>query len=83
MKFTKSKIDGLMGGVESHWVLEEKEPGFEPFEIVASIQGIQFRGRSTHISTVDDLETLARTVGAAANEHKALMRAKIHINESH
>jgi hypothetical protein len=77
MNFTKQKVDGLMGGVEVHYISDTKEPGFEVFEIVASIQGVQFRGRSPHLSTTDDLDTLAKTVGAACSEHRGLLKCKL------
>ena len=82
LKFKREKSDGLMG-VETRFICGEKEPGFDTFEIVATLSGVQFKGRSPNIFESEDVEELARTIGQAFTEHSALLKSKIQCGSMH
>ena len=77
MKFTKTKLSGLTGNIEDTFTCEQKEPGFDEFRIIASVQGIQFQGRSPFIGSPEELEVLAKTVSDAWRAHQIQMRSKL------
>jgi hypothetical protein len=75
LKFKREKVSSLMGHTEVRYT-EEGTAGDVPesaFQIIADPMGVRFRGGpSTHLSSSDDLELFAATVGAAFHDHVAL-----------
>lgn len=67
MKFKKTKVDSLMGGVE--WQFTETSTVDDEFKICASIEGVFFKGRSPKINSLEGLDSLAKTVSSAWEEH--------------
>lgn len=71
MKFTKSKVDNLLGGVEVRYT--EGSTLEDPFIIVASIQGVQLKGTTPMIQSTEDLDVLAQTLSKAWAQHRTFM----------
>jgi hypothetical protein len=75
LKFKREKVSSLMGYTEVRYT-EEGMAGDvpeNPFQIIADPMGVRFKGGpSTHITSQDDLEIFAATVGAAFHDHVAL-----------
>lgn len=76
MKFTKEKRDDLLhpGRVVVSFVAEGEEVSTH-FVICASVGGISFVGESPAFSTAEDMDLLAKTIGAASVEHVKMKRA--------
>lgn len=75
LKFNREKISSLMGHTEVRYteVGTSGDKSETPFTITADPMGVRFSGGgSTHISSQEDLEAFASTVGAAFHDFVAL-----------
>lgn len=71
MKFTKSKVNSLLGKVETHFALQVAAD--DPrFVVIASAGGVRFEGSSPDFWGQDGAELLARTIGQAFTEYQQL-----------
>lgn len=70
ISFEYKKISALTGFTEVHYTHVDKDDGM--FSVIADQRGMRFEGKSPIFSDIDELDILARTIGAAWEEHLKL-----------
>lgn len=78
MEFKKTKITGISGEPEMHYVEKSSHEAspLQAFRIIALPSGIQFEGNSPVIQTRTQLDKYAKIIGDAWTEHEK-MKPKI------
>lgn len=72
MKFKTEKVSSLQGHTEVRQTLEDTTEDQVPFVIAAAPQGIQLRGVSPYLGSIDELDSFAQAIDRAWREHLKL-----------
>lgn len=75
MKFLREKVSALSGETEIRFTetCEGEDKPFPPFRVVASKPGIRFEGKSMPVTSMEELQDLAKVVSDAWAAHRSLI----------
>jgi hypothetical protein len=74
VKFLREKVSALSGETEVRFteIVEGEDKPFPPFRLIATKLGVRFEGRSMPVTSIEELQDLAKVVSDAWTAHRSL-----------